>query len=222
MSPVSFFVYVMVKTEKTHYDQKTSRQWAVLTGRRLCRIPPRPGVHCYTQTGGSWEPSSWWGSLRRQQRQIQSSDPPFPLKHTIAKLNFKPRAAIFHSPSLEKVCETTLGPKPKLVFCCFSWSTRETIPEFQMWGSWMDVCVQASAQQLQSWRLPDSCEKPPLTTFFSFSTWTSDLLVWKERGRKKKSWHSLFCFLNFVNWLMIKRMSFSSISILQNRKIENL
>jgi hypothetical protein len=45
----------------------------------------------------------------------------------------------------------------------------------------------------------------------------------KKVEKKKSCWHWLFCFLNFlVNWLMTKKCQFQSISIPQNRKIENL
>ena len=102
VSPITFFVYMIRwKREKTHRPEDTQTvgcsHW-----RHLCRIPPRPWSALRHSDWWFWEPSSWWGSLRRQQRQINLQIHQFPWNIPLAKLNFKPRAAVFHSPSLEK------------------------------------------------------------------------------------------------------------------------
>ena len=197
------------KQEKTHRPEDIQTV-GCSPWRHLCRIPSRPWSALRHSGWWFWEPSSWWGSPRRQQRQINLQIHQFPWNTPLAKLNFKPRAAIFHSPSLEKSVKPHWVRKPKLVFCCFSWSTRGTSPEFQMCGSWMEVGVQASAQQLQKGDHREVLKTTADNLLSLFLSEPLDLLVWKERGEKKKKLALIVLFSQFSCQLTHdKRMSFS-------------
>lgn len=211
------------ENRRKHTDQKTSRQWAVLTDDVCAAFLLAPGVHCDTQTGGSGSQAADGGASGGSRDKLIFRSTISPETHHL--LNWiSSQEQQFSTAQVWKSLWNHIGSENQSWFFAVS----RGAPARQLQNSRCEAagwtCVSRHLHSSFRKATTDSCEKPPLTTFFLFSylnLWT--YLSEKKEGEKKKSWHSLFCFLNFlVNWLMIKECPFQSISILQNRKIENL
>lgn len=173
--------------------------------------PPRPWSALRHSDWWFWEPSSWWGASGGSRDKLIFRSTISPETHHLLNWISSQKEQQFSTAQVWKSLWNHIGSENQSwFFAVFKWSTRETTPEFQMWGSPVDgrVC-QASA---------DSFRKRPRTAVknhhwqpsFSFHTWTSGLTCLKRKREEKKSWHSLFCFLNFLVQLTHdKRMSFS-------------